>query len=207
MNYKLNSIFTSLQGEGRNVGRPATFIRFASCNLRCPWCDTHRTIHLDLSLGELLLKVKHREKKMVILTGGEPSIQPGLSDLVRKLKEEGHYVALETNGLEAPPEPELFDYIACSPKADYAARYRDDRMLRRANEVRIVAETELIAPFCRNMRERIAADDYYISPLEQDGRMHYRRALNLLTKVNRLTPDAFPPWALSLQMHKVIGIR
>ena len=37
--------------------------------------------------------------------------------------------------------------------------------------------------------------------------MHYRRALNLLTKVNRLMPDAFPPWALSLQMHKVIGIR
>ena len=80
-------------------------------------------------------------------------------------------------------------------------------MLHRANEVRIVAETELIAPFCRNMRERIVADDYYISPLEQDGRMHYRRALNLLTKVNRLMPDAFPPWALSLQMHKVIGIR
>ena len=111
------------------------------------------------------------------------------------------------NGLEAPPEPELFDYIACSPKADYAKRYQDAKMLRRANEVRIVAETELIAPFCRSMRERIAADDYYISPLEQDGRMHYRRALNLLTKVNRLMPDAFPPWALSLQMHKVIGIR
>jgi organic radical activating enzyme len=207
MNYKLNSIFTSLQGEGRNVGRPATFIRFASCNLRCPWCDTHRTIHLDLSLGELLLKVKHREKKMVIITGGEPSIQPGLSDLVRKLKEEGHYVALETNGLEAPPEPERFDYIACSPKAEYASRYRDDRMLHKANEVRIVAENELVVSFCRKMREQIKADDYYISPLDQNGKIHYHRALSVLSSVNRLMTDVFPPWSLSIQMHKVIGIR
>ena len=207
MIYKLNSIFTSLQGEGRNVGRPATFVRFSSCNLRCSWCDTHRTTHHELSLGELLLKIKHREKRFVILTGGEPSIQPGLSELVRKLKDAGHVVALETNGLEVPPEPELFDYIACSPKADYATRYRDDRMLRKANEVRIVAQSELIASFCRNMRERIVADDYYISPIDQDGKIHYRRALNLLSKVNHLMPDAYPPWALSIQMHKVIGVR
>lgn len=207
MKYRLNSVFTSLQGEGRNVGRPATFIRFATCNLHCPWCDTHRTVHMELSLEELMLKVRHREKRFVILTGGEPSVQAGLVDLVRALKNDGRVVALETNGFVAPPHPELFDYIACSPKSDYAPRYRDGQMLDRANEVRIVAETDLIASFCRNMRERIKADDYYISPLEKDGKMHYRRALNLLSKVNRLMPDANPPWALSIQMHKVIGIR
>ncbi len=207
MNYRLNSVFTSLQGEGRNVGRPATFIRFASCNLRCPWCDTHRTEHLNLTLGELMLKVKHREKRFVILTGGEPSIQPGLSDLVRSLKNEGYVVAMETNGLEAPPEPELFDYIACSPKAEYASRYRDDRMLHKANEVRIVAENELVVSFCRKMREQIKADDYYISPLDQNGKIHYHRALSVLSSVNRLMTDVFPPWSLSIQMHKVIGIR
>ena len=207
MNFHLNSIFTSLQGEGRNVGRPATFVRFSSCNLACVWCDTHRTQHLDLTLEELVAKVRHRERNFVILTGGEPAIQPGISDLVRALKNAGFTVAMETNGLEAPPEPELFDYIACSPKPDYVTRYRDDRMLKRANEVRIVAQDELIASFCRNMRDRIAADDYYISPLEKDGKIHYKRALNLLSKVNRLMPKANPPWALSIQMHKVIGIR
>ena len=207
MTYRLNSIFTSLQGEGRNVGRPATFVRFSSCNLSCSWCDTHRTQHLELSLGELMAKVKHRERHMVILTGGEPSIQPGLTELVRKLKDEGFFVAMETNGLEAPPEPELIDYIACSPKATYVSRYRDDHMLHRADEVRIVAQDELIAPFCRNMRERITATDYYISPIELEGKIHYQRALNLLTRLNKLMPDANPPWALSIQMHKVIGIR
>lgn len=207
MNYHLNSVFTSLQGEGRNVGRPATFVRFASCNLSCSWCDTHRTEHLVLSLDELVGKIRRRERKFVILTGGEPSIQPGLTELVRKLKDAGFTVAMETNGLEAPPEPEVFDYIACSPKADYVTRYRDGRMLASANEVRIVAQDENIASFCRNMRERIAANDYYISPLEVEGKIHYHRALTLLSKVNKLMPDANPPWALSIQMHKVIGIR
>ena len=57
------------------------------------------------------------------------------------------------------------------------------------------------------MRERITATDYYISPLELEGKIHYQRALNLLVKLNKLMPEANHPWALSIQMHKVIGIR
>ena len=80
-------------------------------------------------------------------------------------------------------------------------------MIREANEVRIVATSDEIVGFCRSMRTRIKATDYYISPLETDGRMHYRRALNLLMKLKKTMPDAMPPWSLSIQMHKVIGIR
>ena len=207
MTYRLSDVFVSLQGEGRNSGRPATFIRFAECNLRCAWCDTVRTVRMELTLDQVMQKVRHRAKRMVILTGGEPSIQPGIAMLVRRLKDDGYFVAMETNGVEAPPEQENIDYIACSPKPDFVSRYRENRMLHRANEVRIVAQSDTIAPFCRNMRDRIAADDYYISPIERDGRMHYRRALSLLSKVNRLMPEADPPWALSIQMHKVIGVR
>ena len=78
---------------------------------------------------------------------------------------------------------------------------------READEVRIVATTDEIVGFCRSMRARIKATDYYISPLEMDGKMHYRRALNLLMKLKKGMPDAMPPWSLSIQMHKVIGIR
>ena len=67
--------------------------------------------------------------------------------------------------------------------------------------------TDEIVGFCRSMRARIKATDYYISPLETDGRMHYRRALNLLMKLKKTMPDAMPPWSLSIQMHKVIGVR
>ena len=204
--YRLNSIFSSLQGEGRNAGRPATFIRFATCNLKCAWCDTHKTEHLALSCRDLVQAVLRQGNKSVIVTGGEPTIQQGLSELVRALKAEGCWVALETNGVHAPHHPDLFDYIAVSPKSEYAPRYLDSTMLRRADEVRIVAVTDEIAPFCRNMRERIAATDYYISPLEKDGRIHYRRAFTLLKKVNKLYAPQ-PPWSLSIQMHKVLGIK
>ena len=134
------------------------------------------------------------------------TIQQGLSELVRALKGSGFWVALETNGIHKPHHPEIFDYIAVSPKSDYASRYMDSTMLHNADEVRIVAVTDEIAPFCRSIRERITATDYYISPLEKDGKIHYRRALSLLKKVNKLYP-VMPPWSLSIQMHKVLGIR
>ncbi len=205
--YRLRAIFSSLQGEGRNVGRPATFIRFSTCNLACTWCDTHKTEKMQLTAPEIVQQVKELGNRSVIITGGEPTIQPGLNDLLLELKNAGCWIALETNGVVAPPRPELFDYIAVSPKPQYLARYLDETMLHRADEVRIVATTDDIAPFCREMRARIQADNYYISPLEEDDRIHYRRALTLLKKVNKLDPDALPPWSLSIQMHKVICIR
>ena len=152
-------------------------------------------------------KVREHTNKSVIINGGEPTIQKDLGELVSTLKDAGYWVALETNGVRAPSCAELFDYIAVSPKPDYFSRYMDNLMIREANEVRIVATTDEIVGFCRSMRARIKATDYYISPLETDGRMHYRRALNLLMKLKKTMPDAMPPWSLSIQMHKVIGVR
>lgn len=205
--YRLHAIFSSLQGEGRNVGRPATFVRFSSCNLACSWCDTHKDEKMQLTASEILRALGKLGNRSVIVTGGEPTIQPGLDDLLLELRGAGYWLALETNGVVAPPRPDLFDYIAVSPKPQYLSRYLDETMLHRADEVRIVATTEEIAAFCRTMRARIQADAYYISPLESEGRIHYRRALTLLRKVNRLDPRLLPPWSLSIQMHKVIGIR
>ncbi len=205
--HRLHAIFSSLQGEGRNVGRPCTFIRFCTCNLACKWCDTHKDEKLRLTTGEVVDLVMAQGNRSVIVTGGEPTIQPGLDELVLALKANKLWVALETNGLVAPRHPEIFDYIAVSPKSDFANRYLDASMLHKANEVRIVAVSDEIAAFCRQMRRRIEATDYYISPLEKDDRMHYRRAIKLLKKVNLLERDLLPPWSLSIQVHKVLGIR
>lgn len=205
--HHLHAIFASLQGEGRNMGRPCAFIRYTSCNLACPWCDTRKNETLCLATPQVVAEVRKLGQTSVIVTGGEPTIQPGLDELVVALKAAGCWVALETNGVRAPAHPEHFDYIAVSPKADYPARYLDAAMIRRADEVRIVATSEDLAPFCRSMRTRIAADNYYISPLESDGRIHYRRALKLLSRVNKSSGDVLPPWSLSIQMHKVLGIR
>ena len=103
------------------------------------------------------------------------------------------------------------DYVAVSPKFFYRARYAESTMVREADEVRIVAEDESMIGFCRQMRERIKADEYYISPLEENGKIHYRRAFSLMTKLNALPKTGgeapWPPWSLSIQTQKVLGIK
>ncbi|MBP3406810.1 MAG: 7-carboxy-7-deazaguanine synthase QueE, partial [Kiritimatiellae bacterium] len=206
----MREIFSTIQGEGRNTGLPATFIRFAGCNLNCPWCDTKRQAKEFLTLTEIMAKVRKFKNRAVIVTGGEPTTVVGLGDVLSKLKDEGYWLALETNGLKSIPELELFDYIAVSPKYFYRTKYAGESVIEKANEVRIVAESPNMEDFCRKMRERIAATDYYISPLDEGGKMHYRRAFNLMLKLNSslsMKTAVWPPWFLSIQTHKVLGLK
>ena len=83
--YELVEIFESLQGEGRNMGRPCVFVRFAGCNLKCPWCDTDVTKRFSASLDELLAELGQYKAKSVILTGGEPTMQKEMPELVAAL--------------------------------------------------------------------------------------------------------------------------
>ena len=214
MKYRLRSIFSSIQGEGRHTGRPATFIRFAGCNLNCPWCDTRKHTKQVLTLSEIVKQVDKLKNRTVIVTGGEPTIVIGLRDMVEALKEQGYWLALETNGTRNIDEIKLFDYVAVSPKYFYRARYVEGQMVKEADEVRIVAEAdEKMIGFCRQMREKIAAKDYFISPLEESGKIHYRRAFNLMLKLNAAPKVGvkgeapWPPWSLSIQTHKVLGLK
>lgn len=209
MKYRMREIFASLQGEGRNMGRPATFIRLAGCNLNCPWCDTRRQVKEMLTISQIVQKVRLLKNRSVIVTGGEPTIAPDIGELLTALKDEGCWLALETNGLKNIPELELFDYVSVSPKWFYRSRYiSGENLVTKADEVRIVAENEQMESFCVKMRELISATDYFVSPLEENGKIHYRRACNLLSKLNRKGKnDVWPPWSLSIQMHKVLGIK
>lgn len=210
MKYRMREIFSTIQGEGRNTGLPATFIRFAGCNLNCPWCDTRRQAKEFLALPEIMAKVRKFRNRAVIVTGGEPTTVVGLGDVLKKLKDEGYWLALETNGLKVIPEIEMFDYVAVSPKFFYRSKYIGGDMLKKADEVRIVAESTEMETFCRKMRETIQATDYYISPLDEKGKMHYRRAFNLMVRLNQslsVKASVWPPWSLSIQTHKVLGLK
>lgn len=191
--YPLVEIFESLQGEGRNSGRPVVFVRFAGCNLKCPWCDTDFSKRFSLSLEELLSEIKSFKPKSVILTGGEPTIQKGIPELVAALKKEGYWIGVETNGTKAPDWLSFVDYVATSPKRGSVIE------LTSANEVRIVAESEDIVSFCREMKEKITADDYYISPCDHEGEIDFATAKSVLSQL-----DGF---SLSVQLHKILGFR
>lgn len=196
--YSLVEIFESLQGEGRNTGRPVVFVRFAGCNLKCPWCDTEVVKRFELTLADLVAEVKTFRAKSVILTGGEPTIQSGMDELVAALKREGYWIGVETNGTNEPDWLTEVDYVACSPKAEYSERIR----LTKANEVRLVAscsKIEEFLAFARRVRAQITATDYYISPCERGGEIDFATAKEVLSKL-----DGF---SLSVQLHKLLGFR
>ena len=201
MKYSLVEIFESLQGEGRNTGRQCIFVRFAGCNLKCPWCDTTLAPRFSLSLDELLTEISTFHSKNIILTGGEPTIAEGMAELVAALKNRGYWIAVETNGtrgVDGAPWLEFVDYIATSPKIEEGL---DAIKLTAADEVRVVASQPQAGtvPFCNALQEKVRANDYYISPCERDGVIDWATAKDVLAEL--------PDWALSVQLHKVLGFR
>lgn len=94
--------FVSINGEGLKSGELATFIRFADCNLRCPYCDTKYSYidpcYTQETIEDIVSYVKEQNVNNVTLTGGEPLIQEGIDVLINKLSSEGFRVELETNG-------------------------------------------------------------------------------------------------------------
>ena len=191
--YDLVEIFESLQGEGRNMGRPCVFIRFAGCNLKCPWCDTDVKRRFSASPDEILKEVKGFKAKSVILTGGEPTLVKEMPELVAALKKDGYWIGVETNGTNAADWFGFVDYVACSPKRGAPLA------LSAADEVRVVAEDEKTADFCRDVRGRIIATDYYVSPCDHEGQIDFATAKSVLSQLDG--------WSLSVQLHKLLGFR
>jgi len=211
VSYSVKEIFYTLQGEGANTGRPAVFLRFAGCNLWsgrepdraaavCRFCDTE-FVGTDGSGGgkfetaEALAAAvagvwpaPNRVGRFVVCTGGEPLLQLDAA-LVAALREHGFMVAVETNGTLAPPGGGL--WLTVSPKAGAPLA------LTRGDELKLVypqagAEPERYA--------QLEFRHFFLQPM--DGP---EKALN--TRLATAYCLAHPAWRLSLQTHKLIGIR
>ncbi|QEY26433.1 7-carboxy-7-deazaguanine synthase QueE [Neisseria zalophi] len=199
--YRIVEIFESLQGEGYNTGMPAIFIRLGKCNLACPWCDTDYLTFTMMSLSDILGRLKSYTARNIIITGGEPTIQPHLDTLLNALKAEGYTLWMETNGLN--PAPAQIDFVATSPKARYADKYQK-QCIEKADEVRIVVDGDILA-FCEQMEKKIAAKHYFLSPCEENGIMNIHETIRQLGILNS-RPHAPVHWQLSIQTHKWAGI-
>lgn len=198
--YRIVEIFETLQGEGFNTGMPSIFIRFGKCNLACPWCDTNYNQFEIKTLNEIMQTVRSFSAKNIIITGGEPTIQPQIEKLLDVLKSEGYFIAVETNGLK--PVPKQIDYIATSPKRIYQKNYLKHH-LPFAHEVRIVVDGDVL-DFCEQIENTIKADRYYLSPCEKSGEMNMLDTITQLGLLNQRLGK--PRWQLSIQTHKIAGI-
>lgn len=209
--YKINEIFYSLQGEGHNSGRAAVFVRFSGCNLRCPFCDTDFDKFEELTREEIVQKmynvlpVSVRERRVgslhpwqtdynssedpiVVLTGGEPSLQVDDSLLVKIYTSGFGYIAMESNGTHEPPEG--VNWLTISPKGS--------TVVKDCSELKVVFDGKMPVN-----DYGVKALYYYLQPLDT-GDAERNRAITAAC-VEYIKQH--PKWRLSLQMHKLIGIR
>lgn len=115
----INEIFYSLQGEGFLAGLPSVFVRLAGCPLRCRWCDTKYAWDKEAgrqnSTDEIVRTVQQWPCRFVVITGGEPMVDPDLPQLVRELKAAGKHITIETAGIAYIPDMPC-DLMSISPK-------------------------------------------------------------------------------------------
>ena len=211
MRYSVKEIFYTLQGEGMHAGRPAVFCRFAGCNLWtgresdraaavCKFCDTD-FVGTDGSLGgkygeapalaeriSSLWPVAAMTNRFVVLTGGEPLLQVD-SALIDALHGVGFKIAVETNGTLKAPEG--IDWICMSPKAGAAITQVC------GHELKLVfPQPELLPPLV----EHLSFENFLLQPMDGPSR-------EANTKAAIDYCQAHPKWRLSLQTHKIVGIR
>jgi 7-carboxy-7-deazaguanine synthase len=211
--YYIKEIFYSIQGEGFHAGRPAVFCRFAACNLwsgkeedradaKCKFCDTD-FMGIDGPEGgkyqsavELVQKIRKlwpqrdgkTAKPFVVCTGGEPLLQLD-AELINALHEEGLEVAVETNGTIIPPAG--IDWICVSPKTGA-------ELVQHCGQ-----ELKLVYPQPDAQPENYAALDFwhfFLQPMDgQERDSNTRLALEYIL--------THPQWRISLQLHKILGIK
>ncbi|MBV9841448.1 MAG: 7-carboxy-7-deazaguanine synthase [Sphingomonadaceae bacterium] len=208
--YAVKEIFPTLQGEGANAGRRAIFLRMAGCNLwsgrevdragaTCTFCDTD-FVGTDGTDGgrypgadALANKVAalwgpSRERRFVVITGGEPLLQLDAA-LIGALHGYGFEIAIETNG--TLPAPAGIDWICVSPKAG------TEIVQRSGDELKLVWPQAGIDPVAL---ERWDFAHLLVQPMDSAERDE-----NLAAAMRFV--DERPKWRLSLQTHKLLGIR
>jgi len=208
--YTVKEIFYTLQGEGLQAGRPAVFCRFSGCNLwtgreadrataTCTFCDTD-FVGVGPDGGKFATPEALAEavasrwptgaggRPYVVCTGGEPLLQLD-APAVAALHARGFDVAVETNGTQ--PVPAGIDWVCVSPKADAAL------VVTGGDELKLVYPQELAPP------ERFTGlefSHFLLQPM--DG-----PRLTANTEAAIVYCLANPRWRLSVQTHKVIGVR
>jgi hypothetical protein len=216
--YTVKELFPTLQGEGAHAGRAAVFCRFAGCNLWsgreedrataiCQFCDTDFVGSDGLGGGKFetasaladAIESSWRstsagpQQRYVVFTGGEPLLQLD-DELIAALHQKGFEVAIETNGTIKVPKG--IDWICVSPKAG------SELMVLQADELKLVIPQNEHQQL-EKLMARFEGMDYrnrFLQPMDGPNlKSNTELAVSLCQKR--------PLWRLSLQSHKLIGIR
>lgn len=208
--YQVKEIFYTLQGEGRQTGRAAVFLRFAGCNLWsgrehsrnraiCQFCDTdfvgigrdggqYRDADRLAAAAAQAWPADDHRRRFVVCTGGEPALQLD-SAAVAALHHHRFTVAIETNGTRSLPPG--IDWVCVSPKSG------TDLVVTSGDELKLVYPQAGVDP---ERYAHLSFRHFLLQPMDGPG----------LTE-NTAAAVAYclshPRWALSIQTHKIVGVR
>jgi 7-carboxy-7-deazaguanine synthase len=189
---QLAEIFYSIQGEATYSGTPAVFIRLAGCNLSCDFCDTDYSLKFVASVADVLDRVRSESRNcpMVILTGGEPTLQLDTLELINVLRSDGRRIHIESNGTTPIPLPEDV-WLTVSPKERL-----HPEMAARANEAKLIVNG-------RVPNEWVDAFPS-TTPIFLQPEGNKASNVELAVAAAKASPGRF---RLSLQTHKFISVR
>lgn len=203
----INEIFYSIMGEGHNVGTAMVFIRLQGCNMepKCEWCDTkysqnHNTKNKlqEYEILEYVDKISG-DCNIVCITGGEPLMQ-NIYNLLCILKHNGYSTCVETNGTIKINEElrKWIDWLTVSPK-------NNKNKQREGEEIKIVWTGRQRL----NQFEKQKFKHYYIQPCTEQKDIWEYNPIRLNKRIKEVIDiiKKRPKWKLSLQIHKIIGIR
>ena len=208
--YSVKEIFPTLQGEGCNSGSTAVFCRFSGCNLwsgreqdrataACDFCDTDFVgtdgtgggkFAVADALADAIVDAwpAGSTHRLVVFTGGEPLLQLD-APLIDAVHARGFRIAVETNGTIEPPPG--IDWLCVSPKSDAPLA------VERGDELKLVFPQAKAPP---ERFESLAFENFLLQPMDGPSRdENTRKAIEYCL--------AHPRWRLSIQAHKMIGIR
>ena len=126
---RIAEVFRSIQGEGEYAGTQSVFVRTTGCNLRCWFCDTpYTSFHAEGPVRDwrdVLREVLDWDCTHVVLTGGEPLLQPEIVPLAAALRAEHRVITIETAGTVY--RPTSVDLMSISPKMSNSTPNDDPR--------------------------------------------------------------------------------
>jgi organic radical activating enzyme len=221
---KIAEIFRSTQGEGRNAGCAAVFVRLSGCNLKCPFCDTdHSGKEMDESAvaHEVMELRKDADIDLVIFTGGEPSLQlKSMETIIKKMYGDGYIgtFAVESNGTCKPGEFRAIgvDFVTISPKclwvSNPAAAEKFDSWAD-ASEIKCLFDTtknpQELRKFLDDVASSVASSGsdahLYLQPItdHKDDAMTQK---NIRAVLHYITHED-SRWAISMQLQNIWNVR
>ena len=201
---KIAEIFRSLQGEGKNQGKPCLFIRLAGCNLKCHWCDTpeSRSGGMAMSLDSILEHVWRINPPYVCVTGGEPLLQgEELEHLLDSLHKRGTIIDIETNGTVNFSRFQPFASICMDVKCPSSGEQSDLSLLeklRPEDSVKFVVKDETDFLYAQKViRAYTIPCEIFLSPVFGT---EYRTISNFILTNNL-------PVRMQVQLHRIIGVK